>query len=141
SIEAKPDRGSFLGLEPALGVDCRHASGARGAHRLPVHAIGDIAGREYALDAAVSAAGPYYQVAELIHLELALEQVGVGPVADRHEDRVGLDVRGRAGLDIFQARAGNAGLVWLAVDLLDNGVPDEADLGILARAILHDFRS
>src|SRR5436309_14649781 len=72
--------------EPALGVEGRHAAGARGGHGLAVVVVGHVTGREHALDAGVGAVWlGVDDVTLVVEPELALEEVGVGGVADGEE--------------------------------------------------------
>src|SRR5208283_5713082 len=79
----------FLRIEPALRVDRRHASRARGRDRLPIDAVGNVAGGKHAIDAGVGRSRFHLQVADLVHLELALEERGVWLMTDRDEDGAG----------------------------------------------------
>src|SRR5512133_3625168 len=75
-----------VGLQPALGVDRGRAAGAGGGHRLPVGVVDDVAGREHAVDAGRGRGRVGRDdVAGLVELDLATEQVGVRGVADGHE--------------------------------------------------------
>src|SRR5438067_2272668 len=65
-----------LGLQPALGVDGRHAARTGGGDRLPVDVVLDVAGREHTLDVGAGA-GVRVDVAVLVHVDLAAEDVGV----------------------------------------------------------------
>src|SRR2546421_8999270 len=47
---AQRSRSGFLAGQPALSVECGRAAGAGGGDSLPVGAVGDVAGREDALD-------------------------------------------------------------------------------------------
>src|ERR1044071_7292116 len=79
---------SVLGVvgQEALGVDGGHASAARGGDRLAVAVVGHVARGVHA--GHVGGRGPVAgeQVAGLVHVQHALEERGVGLVADRHED-------------------------------------------------------
>src|SRR5690606_18527898 len=128
-----------LRLEEALRVHRRHAAGAGRGDGLAIDRILHVARGEHALDVGRGRARLGQDVAALVHVELAAKQLGVRLVTDRHEDAVGLDALERAGLDVAQRDRLDAGLA-LAVDLVDHAVPDEADLRVLERAVLHDLR-
>src|SRR5512138_2890041 len=72
--------------EPPLRVDRGLAARARGADRLPVARIGDVARREDAGDARRGRGRLHVDVADVVHLHLAAEDRGVRLVADPHED-------------------------------------------------------
>ena len=72
-------------LEPALGVDGGHAARAGGGDRLAVGVVLHVAAGEDAVDVGVRRAGLGDEVAVVVHVEHALEQVGVGPMADGDE--------------------------------------------------------
>src|SRR5262245_48883313 len=60
-----PPRSVPLRLEPALGIDGRHAAHARGRHRLAVDLVADVARGEHALDRGARA-GVHLDVAGLV---------------------------------------------------------------------------
>src|SRR5258706_11403902 len=82
------DYSPISGLEKLLGVQRRHAAGAGAGDRLAVDMVLHIAGGEHARHAGhrrkTFEAGLGDDVA-VLHLELALEDVGVGLMADRDE--------------------------------------------------------
>src|SRR4029077_13842048 len=61
--------------QPALGVERRLATGARRRDGLPVDVVGDVAGREHALDVRARRAGLDREVAVLVHVEDAAEEL------------------------------------------------------------------
>src|SRR5215813_7631934 len=71
-----------LRLQPALGIDRRHAARAGCGDGLSIDAISHITGGKYALDVGVGRAGTDLEIAEVVHIELALENRRVGLVAD-----------------------------------------------------------
>src|SRR5688572_10151933 len=77
--------------EPTLCLECCHAAGACGCHRLPVHEVLDIAGREDAWNRRLRRAELRLDVAVVVKLEPLLEQIGVRRVADRDEEPCYLD--------------------------------------------------
>src|SRR5260370_31510738 len=60
-------------------------------------------------------------------------------MTNRHEDPVGPNLRGRSADEVAQTRAADTAL-RLAMNFVDHGVPDESDLRIFVRALLHDLR-
>src|ERR1019366_2914986 len=125
-----------LVLEPAFGVDGRHAARSGGGDGLAVAGVLDVAAGENALHVGVGGGAHRPQVAAVLHVELALEDGGVGLMADGHEqagDRqdgllTGLVVPDLDGLDLLVAEH---------VD--DRGVPEELDLGVGVGPLPHDL--
>src|SRR3954454_4346657 len=124
-----------LGLQPPLGVDGRHAPRSRRGHRLPVGAVLDVAGGEHALHVQVrTSVGE--QVRRVVHGQLAHEQVGVRVMPDGHEHARDVELTQLAGLDVLD---GGAGHLVVPVHLDRHRVPDELDLVVLERPLLHDL--
>ena len=73
-----------------------------------------------------------------MQVELPLEKRGIGLVADRHEEAIDLGFRAGAGLDVLQPHRGDLALVRIQ-HVLHHRVPEEGDLGVLERALLHDL--
>src|SRR4051812_13996823 len=133
------DRASALveGLgEPALGVDRRGGAGARRGDRLPVDVVDDVATGEHAVDVGAGGGVVDHDVALVVQLQLADEQLGARVVPDRHEDAADRQLLGRAGLDVGQLDAGDGGVAAHVGDLLAQ-LP--ADLLVVLRALLHDL--
>ena len=77
---------AVLRFEPALGVDGGHAARAGGGDRLAVGVVLHVAAGEHARRCwCTSSRAAVIEVAVVVHVEEALEQVGVGPVADGDE--------------------------------------------------------
>jgi len=95
-----------------------------------------VAAREYAGQAGLRAV-VRDDVAVGVQLELALEQVGVGLVPDRHEHAGHVDGALFAGIDVEHLHA--ADLAVLLDDLRDHGVPPNFDLRVGQRAVRHDL--
>ena len=82
------------GLDPALGLDRGHATGPGRGHGLAEHVVGDIARREHSLDRCERRAGVgEHHVAVLVQVDLALEQLRVGVVADGDEQPADVELR------------------------------------------------
>ena len=75
------------------------------------------------------------EVALVVQVELALEQLGARVVADRDEQAGDRELGGLAGLEVAQRQAGE--LAASPVDLGDLAVPDELDLRVGEGAVLH----
>src|SRR5687768_17107828 len=105
---------SRLLLEEAQGVERRHAPRAGARHRLPVDMVLDVAGGEDAVHAGggskAGESGAGHDV-PVLHLELTLEDVGVGLVADGDEAAPERDVDRRPARGRREPDAGDAGLV------------------------------
>src|SRR6185437_5047549 len=75
-------------IQKLLRIQCGHAAEARGSDGLAIDLVGDVAGCEYAAHGcgggAAFQSGADHDVA-VAHVELALEDAGVGRVADGHE--------------------------------------------------------
>ena len=129
---------SLLG-EEALGVERGHAAGPGRGDRLPVDVVLHVAGGEHARDVRLGRARLRDEVARLVVVELVEEEPRVRIVADRDEEAVGRELRSRSPVSrVAQAHAGHLALVD-AEDLLDDGVRDELDLLVRARAVDHDL--
>src|SRR3954453_14945778 len=74
-----------VGFQPTLAVDRRHAARARRRDRLPVGVVLDVTAGEPAVDVRPRRSRLRHQVALVVHVEHALEQVGVRAVADGDE--------------------------------------------------------
>ena len=79
-------------------------------------------------------------VAALVHLELAGEQLRVRLVADGDEDAVDGHGAPLRATRVLEHDAGHTGAGGVADDLAHGDVPDEADLRIPLGALLHDLR-
>src|SRR3546814_3170480 len=84
-------RGSPVAVKKALGIERGHAAKPGRRDRLTIDLIGDVARGEYAGDAGLRRVaiqpGADHQIT-VLHLQLALEQLGIGAVADGDkEDR------------------------------------------------------
>ena len=121
----------------AFCVQCAHATTAGGGHGLAPAAVLDVTGGEDAGDLGLRRAGAGDQVAGLVGLELAVQERGVGDVADGVEEALGGDDPLLAGLDVTDAHAAQHALA-LGAD--DGVVPDHLDLGVVHQALLHDLR-
>ena len=93
---------ALLRREEPLGVEGRHAAGARRGDRLAVDVVLHVAGREDARDVRLGRAGLRHEVAVLVVVELVDEELRVRVVADRDEERAGLDLLRLAGLGVAQ---------------------------------------
>src|SRR3546814_4208864 len=100
SFFAAPRPPRLLALvQKPLRIQGRHAAEAGRSDRLPVMLVGHVAGGEHALDRSLGGAaaqpGADLQVA-VVHRQLALEQAGVGRMADGDEEAVHVDLAGRS---------------------------------------------
>ena len=92
----------LLGRQPLLGLERGHAAGAGRRHGLAEDLVLHVARRVDALDVGRRRIGPGQQIALAVHGELALEQLGVGRMADGDEHAVGRQRALGAGLDVAQ---------------------------------------
>ena len=109
------------------------APGPRGRHGLAVRRILRVATSEDPGDRGVRRLLLRQDVAALVHVELAREELRVGLVADGDEEPVDLHRTRRARLRVREDEAGDTALVGLPDHLGDGGVPDEGDLRVLLR--------
>jgi len=101
-------------IQVPLGVQRRHAAGARGSHGLPVDMVAHVACGEYARHAggcgiAIGSA-PDLDVA-VLHFELPFENRSIGLVADGDEHSLQRDITRRVILDIPDAHTGHATVI------------------------------
>src|SRR5438034_3031328 len=129
------DESVTLGFEEPFGVDGRLAPHAGRGDGLPIHEVDYVAGGEHPLDTGSSGRLLDDDVAAP-QLDLAFEESSVRGVADGHEEPAGRDLHGFARLEVGDPRPGH---LPVAQDLLDDGVPQELDLGVGEGALLHDL--
>src|SRR5690606_3393408 len=135
-----PARGAAVGgvvvRQGRLGVDGGGAAGAGGGGGLRVDVVDHVAAGEYAGDLRLRGRGVDDQVPVGVGLQLAGEQLAARVVADRDEQAGDLQ-RGRlTGLVVADGQAGDA---VLAADARDLAVPQELDLLVGERPLLHDL--
>src|SRR3990172_7789946 len=134
-------RMSLAGASCALGgegcgVDRRHAPSARRGDRLPVHLVHHVAAGEDTFDR--GARSPIdLDVALLVHVELAAEQIASRLVSDGDEERPEGDHRFLTGDAVLDPDPLD---VLVPKDFDDLAIPHEADLLVLEGAVLHDLR-
>src|SRR5262249_42350862 len=129
---------AFRGLEVALGLERGHASAAGRRDRLSKREVLDVARCEDARYAGRSTPRLDLDVAVRQQLDLAAEDLRVGLMTDRDEETVDGPLRLGPGLHVLQAHRRDLALLNVK-DVLDHRVPDESDLRILERALLHDL--
>src|SRR6185312_7607541 len=133
------ERFEFLRGKIFLGVERGHAAGAGGGHRLTVDLVHHVAAGEHALDAGLGRARLDDDVAVGIEVELALEQLGRGLVADGDERAFDLDSADLAGALAADVEA-DQGFGVAAADELDHlAIPDHSDLLVGEEAVLEDL--
>jgi len=122
----------------ALRLDCGHAAHAGRGDRLAIDMIRAIARHEYAPDARLGAA-PGNDIAVGIQIELSLEDVCVGHVADGDEDAAARQMGLRPRLDLFEPDTRDLVLGDIE-NLGHHRVPDRFDLGVGQHPVSHDLR-
>src|SRR4051794_16993069 len=85
------DRGRGI-AEVALGVEGAHAAGAGGGDGLAVGVVDDVADREDPVEVGAGRAGLDLDVAVLVDIDLVLDDLRAGHVADRDEGAGRLDL-------------------------------------------------
>lgn len=103
---------------------------------LTVALVLDVTGSEDTLDARQGRSGLCLDVAVLVHVELSLDQVGGGVVADGVEEPVGLDGLLLAGLDVLDDEVAHEA-VLAALDLLGHGVEPDGGLLVVEEPVGH----
>ena len=132
----------ILGIRRFLKVDHQKANGHAHLHGGKADAgrvIHDVTARENTLDARAGRPRLNDYIAFFIELELALEKLGRGQMADRDESTVDSDAAYLAGALVADIQADQS-LGLAAADKLDDfAVPDDVDVRVGEQAILQDF--
>src|SRR5215472_8956222 len=110
-------------FQELLNLESGHAAGAGGGDSLAVAAVLDVAG-----DAGENTVLGF-QIAVLIGVELALEDLGVGDVSDAEEHGAGRHLPAFPSFYVAQAKPGDFFLGDVE-DVIDHGVGEEFDFGI-----------
>src|SRR5436305_895837 len=132
------DRRLFV-AQVALGVERAHAAGASGGDGLAVGVVDDVADGEDALEVGAGGAGLGDDVAVLVGLDLALDDLRFRHVADRDEGVVGLDLLLLAGVDVAEADLLEfAALTGEELERLQRVA--ELDVVLFLRSLEHDLR-
>lgn len=74
-----------VGVEPSLAVDCCHATGSGGGNSLAIDVVLHVTAGKHTLDVGEGTVVGH-EVTVFVGDELTGEQVGIGPMADGHED-------------------------------------------------------
>src|SRR5690606_36037665 len=122
--------------EPAFRVQGRRAARPGGGDRLSVGVVHDVAGREYAVDVGPGRGRIDDDVALLVERHLTLDQLAARVVADGDEHAGHRQLGLLTGLHVPDTDPGDP---VLAQNVDDLAVPDEADLLVGERAVLHDL--
>ena len=101
AVSAVP-RGPPAAARKRSASRARHTAAAGGGDRLAVDVILDVARREDAGDVRLGRARLRHEVAVLVVVELVDEELRVRVVADRDEERAGVDLLRLAGLGVAQ---------------------------------------
>src|SRR5208337_4304742 len=78
------------------------------------------------------------QIAHFVHFELPAEQRGIGRMADSHEHPITALDGFIARLGILQLNPRDFASVYVQ-DVYHHRIPDEIDLGVVIKPVLHDF--
>src|SRR5579872_5611192 len=122
-------------LQVLLRFQRRATAASRSSNRLAIASVENVSGHEDARNARADTV-VRTDVAGLVELELAAEDLRIGIVADRDEERVGFDLRRFPRHDVAHGRARHHGI---AGHVFHHGVPDELDLRMIERAVGHDL--
>src|SRR6267143_6205465 len=109
-----------------LRVQERLAAIPRGSHRLPVLVVVGVSGHEDSGDARLRLV-PRDDIPPRVEFDLPGEDLGIRIVADRDEEAIDLDLTLLSRLDILYLHSLDPAR---AKDILDDRVPDEADLRV-----------
>src|SRR3954451_20682799 len=90
-----------------LGCERRRGAGASGGDRLPVDVVDDVAAGEDPVDVGAGARVLDLDVALVVELELAGEQLAARVVPDGHEKAADVERLGGAGLDVGEFDGGD----------------------------------
>src|SRR4051794_15857244 len=124
--------------EPALGVERGGAARAGRGDGLAVGVVDEVAAGEHAVEVGARGRRLNDDVALAVEVDLAAHELVAGIVADRDEKAGRVEVRALAG---EHAAKGETFDLVRAEDVLDDGVPAELDLRVVAGPLLHDLRS
>src|SRR5262245_18096489 len=90
--------------EPALCIERGHAAGSGGGDGLTICGVGHIAAREHAVNIGPRGAGLHTEISGGIHVEHAAQELAVGLVSDRDEERADLERAALARLQVDEAQ-------------------------------------
>lgn len=125
-------------VEEMFGINCSHATRPGGGYCLPVKRVLHIAAGEDARNIRRHRASCGSDIANLVHLQLSLEEFRIWLVADGNEDALAREDAFCTSLEIAQAHTCDSSLPC-AEDLFNRGVPDEINLIVFERFLLHDL--
>ncbi|CDN42677.1 hypothetical protein BN871_BS_00340 [Paenibacillus sp. P22] len=120
-----------------LAVQRCHAAAAGGRNGLAVLQVLHVAASEYARDVRFRRSRLHHDVAMIVGVDLAAQELRVRRVADGDEDAVGLEDLLLAALVVADLQSGHAERA--CNDFNRRAVEGEADLLVVAGAVLHDF--
>src|SRR5438034_8690479 len=121
------------GFEVSLAVNRGHAAGACGRDGLPIDMILDIACGKYARNTGLRSS-ERQDVASLVERQLIFEQAGIRRMTHGDKDAGARQYGCGTGLQVHEPYAGDD---RIAEDPLHDGVPQESDLRVTLRAVLH----
>src|SRR5258705_9967191 len=79
-------------------------------------------------------------VAVWIQFQLTDEKLAIGLMTDGNKKTSSFEIFRLTGLHVDKPHPGHAAGFWVAVDFVDDGVPNERNLRIFLGAVLHDLR-
>ena len=127
----------MLRFEPALCIDGRCAPHTRSGHRLAIDWVSHITSGKDAFNIRVRAWRVHVEIAHIVHVELVLKNISVRLMPNSTEVPSDLFNAGLSGLAVTETNAGDA--ITVSEYLFNDRVPDELDLLILHRPLLHDL--
>src|ERR1041384_4714065 len=126
-------------VQKTFGIDGRHATRTRSRNGLPVNRILHVATRKHSRNVCRRRMSGSLQIPNLVHVQLAFEQLSVRLVTNRNEHTLTMKNLLFARLQISQTNTRNT-MYLRSQNLLHTRIPDKLDLLVLERLILHDLR-
>src|SRR5436190_8092144 len=123
--------------EVVLSVECGGAAGAGGGDGLTIGVVDEIAAGEHAGEVGARRRHLHHDVALAVEGHLPADELVARLVADGDEHPGHVEHGAFAGQ---RTAYGETGDLVLAEHVLDDAVPEELDLRVLPRTVLHDLR-
>ncbi|KIU01708.1 hypothetical protein QU38_00235, partial [Staphylococcus aureus] len=116
-----------------------HAAGTRGGDCLAILLVHHVATGEHARHAGLGRAGLDRDIAVVVKVDMAAEQLGRRMVADRDEAAIDVDLRKFAGQHVLELDRHQALGLAAADEPLDLLVPEDVDPLVGEQALLQDL--
>src|SRR5436190_17050760 len=126
-------------FQPAFRFNRRHASCTGGRDGLAKDRILDVAAGEHAGNVGARGIVMGLDVAVAVEIDLAFTNFSIGIVTDRNEEPVDLEFGCILRLHIPESQSSDTAFLF-SDDFVNDGIPDELNLRVAERAVLHDLR-